>query len=83
MLRIIRPNETMNRTGDTHSPLYDKVAKGLFTRPIKVGQRAAGWPEHEVEAINAARVAGASADQIRQLVAKLHEQRTARMPALS
>ena len=83
MLRILRPNETLNRTGDTRSPHYDKVAKGLFTRPIKVGQRAAGWPEHEVDTLIAARVAGASADQIKQLVAKLHEQRTAGMPALS
>ncbi len=83
-MRILRPNETLNRTGDTRSPHYDKVAKGLFTRPIKIGgERAAGWPEHEVEAINAARVAGASEDQIRRLVEKLHEQRTAGMPVLA
>ncbi len=83
-MRILRPTETLNRTGDTRSPHYDKVAKGLFTKPIKIGGvRAAGWPEHEVEALIAARVAGASVDQIKRLVEKLHEQRTAGMPVLA
>lgn len=80
MTRILRLKEVLNRTGDTRSPHYDKVAKGLFTRPIKIGERAAGHPEHEVDALIAARVAGASPAQIKQLVAKLHEQRMAGMP---
>jgi prophage regulatory protein len=82
-MRILRVDDTLDRTGDTRSPLYDKVSRGLFTRPVKVGERAAGWPEHEIEALIAARVAGASVDQIRQLVEKLHQQRTAAMPALA
>ncbi len=82
-MRILRVDVTLERTGDTRSPLYDKVAKGLFTKPVKVGERAAGFPEHEVDALIAARVAGASADQIRRLVEKLHEQRTAGMPVLT
>ena len=82
-MRILRVDGTLDRTGDTRSPHYDKVSKGLFTRPIKVGERAAGWPEHEVDAIVAARVAGASPEQIRRLVEKLHEQRTCAMPALA
>jgi len=82
-MRILRIDDTLDRTGDTRSPLYDKVAKGLFTKPVKVGERAAGFPEHEVDALIAARVAGASADQIRRLVEKLHEQRTAGMPVLT
>lgn len=82
-MRILRPDETLNRTGDTRSPHYDKVAKGLFTRPIKIGERAAGWPEHEVDALIAARVAGATAEQIKHLVERLHEQRAAGMPVLA
>ena len=82
MTRILRLNEVLTRTGDSRSPHYDKIAKGLFTRPIKIGDRAAGHPEHEVDTLIAARVAGASTEQIKQLVAKLHEQRTAGMPAL-
>lgn len=75
-MRILRCSKTLDKTGDTRSPLYDKVAKGLFTRPVKIGgARAAGWPEHEVDQIIAARIAGYSDDQIRKLVQRLHEQR--------
>ena len=83
-MRILRLKTTLDRTGDTKSPHYDKVSKGLFTRPIKIGgERAAGYPEHEVDALIAARVAGASTEQIKRLVEKLHEQRTAGMPVLA
>ena len=84
MARILRLDKTLDKTGDTRSPHYDKVARGLFTRPIKLGgKRASGWPESEVDALIAARVAGASTDQIKRLVEKLHEQRTAGMPVLA
>ena len=83
-MKICRLKTTLDRTGDTRSPHYLKVAKGLFTRPIKIGgERAAGWPEHEVEALNAARVAGASTEQIKRLVENLHELRKAGMPVLA
>lgn len=75
-MRILRSGRVLDKTGDTRSPLYDKVTKGLFTRPIKIGgARAAGWPEHEVDQIIAARISGASDAEIRKLVERLHEQR--------
>ena len=75
-MRILRCEKILDKTGDTRSPLYDKVSKGLFTRPIKIGgARAAGWPEHEVDQIIAARISGASDAEIRKLVERLHEQR--------
>lgn len=76
MLRILRVKETLLRTGDTRSPHYAKAATGLFTRPIKIGgARSAGWPEFEVDAIVAARIAGTDDRGIRALVIRLHEQR--------
>lgn len=78
-MKIVRLKETLEQTGDTRSPLYDKISRGLFTRPVKLGgARAAGWPAHEIEAILAARIAGAPDFAIRQLVDQLHESRTAR-----
>ena len=82
-MRILRVDATLERTGDTRSPHYDKVAKGLFTKSIKIGERAAGWPEHEVDALIAARIRGDSADQIKKLVAKLHEARRATQPVFA
>ena len=75
-MRILRCDKTLDKTGDTRSPHYDKVAKGLFTRPIKIGgARAAGWPEHEVDAIIAARIRGESDAEIKKLVDRLHIER--------
>ena len=83
MTRIIRLKDTLARTGDTRSPHYEKVSKGLFTRPVKIGgERAAGYPEHEVDALIAAWVAGATTEQVKRLVEQLHMQRAAGMPSL-
>jgi prophage regulatory protein len=75
-MRILRIQDTLQRTGATRTPLYEDVANGLFTKPVKVGgRRAAGWPEREVEAIVAARVAGAPDEEVRRLVQALHRDR--------
>lgn len=75
-MRLLRITETLEATGETRTPLYERISNGLFTRPVKVGgRRASGWPEKEVQAILSARVAGASDDEIRRLVDRLHAQR--------
>jgi prophage regulatory protein len=61
----------------SHASVYGAIHEGLFTVPVPIGQRAVGWPDHEVKAINAARIAGKTDDQIRELVAKLHQARMA------
>lgn len=58
------------------------IREGLWTDPVPIGERSVGWPSDEVEAINTARVAGASADQIRALVQRLHAKRAERFAAL-
>jgi prophage regulatory protein len=82
-MRIIRMPETLHVTGDTRSPLFQKVSDGLFPRQVKLGGgRAAGWPENEVEAVVAARIAGVPDDAVRTLVTQLHEARGARFQAV-
>jgi prophage regulatory protein len=63
--------------GRRKSAHYGDVAAGLFTRPVHVGARSVAWPRHEVEAINAARIAGKSDDEIRELVRRLEAERKA------
>lgn len=46
-----------------------------FTKPVPIGERAVGWPDSEVQAINAARIAGKSESEIRELVSRLHAKR--------
>lgn len=54
---------------------YNAIRDGLFTTGVAIGQRAKGWPDYEVKAIAAARIAGKSDDEIRQLVNRLHAKR--------
>ena len=66
----------------SHASIYNAIRAGLFTNPVPIGQRAVGWPDNEVQAINAARIAGQSDDQIRELVKQLHAKRAQKLAVL-
>lgn len=59
----------------SHTSIYNAVRDGLFTKPVQIGLRSVGWPEEEVLAICAARIAGKSTDEIKKLVSLLHAKR--------
>lgn len=74
---ILRVPRVRHRFGDVgRSTIYGWVQMGLLVPQVKCGPRASGWPEDEIEAIAAARVAGASDADIRQLVISLVAART-------
>jgi prophage regulatory protein len=75
MERILRLPAVIERIGKTRSPLYADIQAGLFVRPVKLGARAAGWPESEVGRVIEARIAGASNEHLRDLVKRLHDKR--------
>jgi prophage regulatory protein len=72
---ILRRKQVEACTGLARSTIYDRVKSGTFTAPVSLGARAVGWPSHEIEALNAARIAGKSDEEIRALVAKLEAAR--------
>jgi prophage regulatory protein len=74
MLRIATAQSI---TGDSRTSFYDKIAKGLLPRAVKISARAAAWPSHEIDAVNRARISGKSEDDIRKLVSNLQAARTA------
>ena len=80
MKRILRIESVIDRYGKSRSPIYADIQAGLFVRPIKLGIRAAGWPEEEIEQIICARISGADDNAIKKLVAKLHEARQEAQP---
>lgn len=63
--------------GVRKSQHHNDIKSGLYTPPVKLGPRASGWPRSEVAALNSARIAGKSADDIRALVQKLMAARVA------
>lgn len=73
--KILRYWTVLDLSGHGRSTLYNKIAGGLWTRPIRIGSRAVGWPDHEVEAIISARIAGKSDSEIRDLVRRLESDR--------
>ena len=77
-MSILRMTAVLAETGlASHATIYGDIHAGLFTVPVQISERAVGWPDTEVRAILAARIAGKTDDQIRDLVAKLHNARMA------
>lgn len=74
---ILRLPAVKSESGLSRSTIYLRIAQRLWTRPISLGARAVGWPSSEVAAINAARIAGKTDDEIRTLVVKLEAARKA------
>ena len=68
---ILRLPSVKTNTGLSRSTIYLRIAQGEFTKPVSLGGRAVGWPASEVAALNAARIAGKSNAEIRDLVARL------------
>ena len=76
-MSIIRLPSVKQETGHrSDASIYNAIREGLFTSGVAIGQRAKGWPDYEVQAINAARIAGKSDAEIRELVKTLHAKRT-------
>jgi prophage regulatory protein len=72
---ILRLPAVKSQSGLSRSTVYLRISQGLWTKPISLGARAVGWPSSEVTAINAARIAGKSDDEICALVVKLEAAR--------
>ena len=56
ILRLPEVKRVLGHRAD--ASVYNAIRVGLFTNGVAIGQRAKGWPDYEVDAINAARVAG-------------------------
>lgn len=60
-LTLLRLREVCRRTGKSRSEVYRRIAAGDFPQPVKLGERASAWPEHEVSAWIADRIAARDA----------------------
>ncbi|KZY92472.1 hypothetical protein A3752_06740 [Oleiphilus sp. HI0081] len=49
LVRIIKLNIVKEHTSLSKSAIYDKVKKGEFPKPVKLGPRSSGWAEHMVQ----------------------------------
>jgi prophage regulatory protein len=72
---LLRLPAIKTSTGLSRSTIYLRISQGLFTKPVNLGGRAVAWPAHEVAALNAARIAGRSNAEVRDLVDTLETAR--------
>ena len=74
---ILRLPTVLAESGYSRSTIYQRIRQALWPKPVSLGPRAVGWPAREVAALNAARIAGKSDDEIRALVVQLEAARKA------
>lgn len=72
---ILRLPAVKSECGYSRSTIYLRIAQGLWPTQVRLGPRCVGWPSREVAALNSARIAGNSDEQIRDLVKKLEAAR--------
>ena len=68
---ILRLPSVKSESGLSRSTLYLRITQGLWTKPISLGGRSVGWPASEVTALNTARIAGKTDEDVRALVRSL------------
>ncbi len=73
---LLRINDVTERIGRRKSTVYLNVRRGLMTPPVKLGARISGWPSSEIDQLVRAEIGGASADELRRLVARLVAERS-------
>jgi prophage regulatory protein len=69
--RLIRFASVQETVGLSRSTIYVRIAEGMSPPAIPIGPRSVAWRESEISALNAARIRGASDDEIRVLVIEL------------
>ena len=72
---ILRLPAVRERAPLSRSAIYDRMQRGTWPRPVRIGPRAVGWPASEVDAVVAAHIAGRDDDAIREIVSRLHAAR--------
>jgi prophage regulatory protein len=74
--RLFRLPQVEAYLGLRRAAIYQRIAAGLISPPIKLGRRASVWPAREIIALCEAHIEGRSDTNIRQLVTDLVVHRT-------
>jgi prophage regulatory protein len=74
-MRLLKKPEVLRLIAKSNTTLYSDIKLGVMTPPVRLGLNSVAWPEHEILAINAARIANKTNVEIIKLVTQLVEQR--------
>ncbi len=70
-LILRRCDEARAVFGVSTATYYEWISKGLMTPGVSIGLRSVAWPDHELQKLARARVAGQSEEEIKSLVQSL------------
>ncbi len=74
--RTLAPqSDGMTAAGVQSTQWHEWINEGLMVKPVAIGKRGRRVVLEEVQAVVDARIAGATDDQIRALVGRLHAER--------
>lgn len=71
MASLIRIKKVEEKTGLKKSMQYDLMKRGLMPSAIRIGERAVAFLESEIDTVVAARIAGKSDSEIREIIETL------------
>lgn len=61
--QVLRIRGVVRKTGASRTTVYDWMRRGQFPRPIRLGARAVGWLESEIDSWIEGRVAATNASR--------------------
>lgn len=73
--KFLRPRDRLALLGENKTSDYRKRKEGLLPEMVELGPRTKGTPDYEIEIVQCARLAGASDDEMRELVKAIHTAR--------
>ena len=74
-LRLRDAKVCMQAAGKGHSSHYEDIRGGTWTKGVRLGPKCVRWPQYEIDALIAARIAGQSPAELQVLVQHLHSLR--------
>ena len=81
MAKLIKLPDVEALSGLRCSKIYGSIRAKTFPPPVKLTARSSAWVEDEILTLNAARIAGKSDAEIREIVANLVIARAQILPA--
>ncbi len=72
-IHLLRIPDVTKRMGVSKATIYNMINDGTFPPPVKLGERTSVFPEHEIAQIQTAVIAGASNDELKQIVISIQE----------
>ena len=66
-------SEELRGKAISRSTLYAEIQRGFFPKPVKLGARKVGWPQHEVDQMMHLYLRSAGEDEYREFVRALED----------